>query len=50
MLVASVDVARNVHPESARFIAFKVSAVYLRRCEILDPVESFVLMGSVKLY
>lgn len=47
---ANVDTARGVHPESAHFIAFKVSAVQLRRCEILDPVESFVLMKSVELH
>lgn len=33
---ANVDVARDVYPESAHFIAFKVSAVHLRRCETLD--------------
>lgn len=47
---ANVDVARSVHPESAHFIALKVSAVHFRRCEILNPVESFVLVACVKLY
>lgn len=49
MLIANVDVTRDVHSESAHFIALKVSAVHLRRGETLGSIESFVLTESVKL-